>query len=63
MIFVTAVPDAPAETDGAAAGKLPWSPPTLTEVPFDGLPVELHMMALGLPVPAEPEIRPEDLPF
>jgi hypothetical protein len=57
------VPDAPAETDGAAADKLPWSEPTVAEIPLDNLPTELRMMALGLPVPVEPEYRPEDLPF
>jgi len=57
------VPDAPAETDGAAADKLPWSEPTVAEIPLDNVPTELRMMALGLPVPVEPEYRPEDLPF
>jgi hypothetical protein len=33
----------------AANGKLEWSTPTLTEISFEELPVELRMMALGLP--------------
>jgi hypothetical protein len=41
------------EKNGAPHKKLPWptTPPTVTEVPFDSLPTELRMMALGLPVP------------
>jgi hypothetical protein len=40
----------------------------VTEIPWDTLPVELRMLALGLPVPViepkpVPGIRPEDLPF
>jgi len=43
--------------------KLPWRKPTVTEISFDDLPPELRLLALGLPLPIEPEIRPEDLPF
>jgi hypothetical protein len=31
-----------------AAARKPWSTPTLTEIPFDSLPDELRMLALGL---------------
>jgi hypothetical protein len=72
--------DADTEKNGAPHKKLPWptTPPTVTEVPFDSLPTELRMTALGLPVPesnwqvvleggavqpAQPEYGPEDLPF
>jgi hypothetical protein len=59
--------------EGETAPKKPWSTPTVGEIPWDTVPVEL--MALGLPVPVmepepmammpkpAPEIRPEDLPF
>jgi hypothetical protein len=61
--------------EGETAPKKPWSTPTVEEIPWDTVPIELRMLALGLPVPVmepepmammpkpAPEIRPEDLPF
>jgi len=36
------------------SSKLPWSAPTLTELPFESLAPELRMLALGLPVSVVP---------
>ena len=49
------------------AHKKPWATPHVEEIPWDTLPTELRMMALGLPAPVpEPEIQPpaefEELP-
>jgi hypothetical protein len=62
------VPDGGRPPEGETAPKKPWSAPMVTEIPWDTLPVELRMLALGLPVPViepkpVPGIRPEDLPF
>jgi hypothetical protein len=32
----------------APPARKPWTTPTVTEVSFDDLPIELRMMALGL---------------
>jgi hypothetical protein len=46
--------------EGEPAAKQPWSAPRVEEFPWDTLPTELRMTALGLPAPVpEPEIRPE----
>ena len=57
--------DADTEKNGTPHKKLPWptTPPTVTEVPFDSLPTELRLTALGLSSGVKPEYRPEDLPF
>ena len=60
IILVTAVPDTATVTD-LPSPKLPWSPPTLTEIPFDSLPTELRMMALGLPVLAAVPVPVSDI--
>jgi hypothetical protein len=36
--------------EGEAAPKKPWTTPKVEEIPFESLPTELRMMALGLPV-------------
>ena len=41
-------PPTPSKPQARRQRKLPWSTPTVTEVTFDDLPVELRMMALGL---------------
>jgi hypothetical protein len=38
----------PAPQDVAPPARKPWTTPTVTEVSFDDLPIELRMMALGL---------------
>jgi hypothetical protein len=50
----------PAPQDVAPPARKPWTTPTITEISIDDLPMELRMMALGLPVPAEkqPEAPP-----
>jgi len=60
MIVATAFPT-PRRSKDPLVGELkvackPWSPPTVTEIRFDELPVELRMLALGLPLP-EPTLQ------
>jgi hypothetical protein len=43
--------------EGEAVPKQPWSTPTIEEIPWDTVPIELRLMALGLPVPEQPEVR------
>jgi hypothetical protein len=66
MHWITARDTSP---DGQATPKKLWTTPTIEEIPFERLPTELRMMALGLPVPAiepggaKPKYRPEELAF
>jgi hypothetical protein len=51
------------ESKGSCSNPKPWHTPTVTEIPFDSLPTELRMLALGTPSHDRPEYRAEDLPF
>ena len=58
-------PDAKPDLTNGTVEKKPWSTPTVEEIPWDALPTEMRMLALGLPDAADvsaPDLAPEVAP-